>query len=547
MTSLRRVAIGLAICAVSAIPAVAQESGTETRPASNTVAGDTGLWFQPLAETMRKGQWSFGAQRVNLNRSEGFTNISDIGGMFAFGASDRVEIFGNLAFRRLDADLRPSVTALGQPQDYLINDGWNQGLGDLTVGAKFNFTSQTAGNGLATAARLAVKLPTASRNDGLGTGRPDFGFDLIGSREFGRAIDLSASMGFKFRGDPDGYDLTNGFIWGVGAGFPSRTRLKVIAEMGGEAQFNHEMRYTGATGTGAPPPAWKADATRDIFAGLQFQARSGFYIGAGVNYAASHLWSRENFRTDEPNELDRDKTAFQVRLGYHPGVRNYVPPPPAPPAPPPAPPAAPANRPPTVKARCEPCTIPVSQAVTVAADAQDPDGDTLRYKWSSPTGSFANANDRQTRWTAPGQPAGVPVTVTVDDGRGGTASDTITIQVVAPPRKEYTFEDVHFDFDRYSLRAEATRLLDDAVRAMNEDATLRLTLEGHTCNIGTAEYNLALGERRASAVRDYLVSRGIAASRLQTVSYGEERPKHDNSREETRRLNRRAALTIRLQ
>ena len=76
---------------------------------------------------------------------------------------------------------------------------------------------------------------------------------------------------------------------------------------------------------------------------------------------------------------------------------------------------------------------------------------------------------------------------------------------------------------------------------------LTMTVEGHTCNIGTAEYNLALGDRRANSVRDYLVSRGISADRLQTVSYGEERPKYDNSREETRRLNRRAAMVVRLQ
>ncbi|HEV8347935.1 MAG TPA: OmpA family protein, partial [Vicinamibacterales bacterium] len=68
-----------------------------------------------------------------------------------------------------------------------------------------------------------------------------------------------------------------------------------------------------------------------------------------------------------------------------------------------------------------------------------------------------------------------------------------------------------------------------------------------TCNIGTAEYNLALGDRRANAVRDYLVSRGVTANRLTTVSYGEERPKYDNSKEETRRLNRRAALVVNLQ
>ncbi len=89
---------------------------------------------------------------------------------------------------------------------------------------------------------------------------------------------------------------------------------------------------------------------------------------------------------------------------------------------------------------------------------------------------------------------------------------------------------------------------DDAVvNALREDPTLRVNIEGHTCNIGTAEYNLALGDRRATSVRDYLVSRGIAANRLTTVSYGEERPKYDNSREETRRLNRRAALVVNLQ
>ena len=110
--------------------------------------------------------------------------------------------------------------------------------------------------------------------------------------------------------------------------------------------------------------------------------------------------------------------------------------------------------------------------------------------------------------------------------------------------KEFVFEDVHFDFDRYSLRPEATRALDEAIRTLQENPDLRIEIEGHTCNIGTAEYNLALGERRATAVRDYLTSRGVGADRLRTVSYGEERPKFDNAREETRRLNRRAALVV---
>jgi len=191
--------------------------------------------------------------------------------------------------------------------------------------------------------------------------------------------------------------------------------------------------------------------------------------------------------------------------------------------------------------------VEIGKTSTVTADGRDPDGDLLTYRWSAPAGTFANPAERQTVWTAPQQEGAVPVTVTVSDGKGGTASDAVTIQVIRPTPKAYTFEDVHFDFDRYSLRPEATRVLDEALNALRQDPTLRVTIEGHTCNIGTAEYNLALGDRRATAVREYLVSRGVPADRLQTISYGEERPKYDNAREETRRLNRRAALVVRLQ
>ncbi len=105
--------------------------------------------------------------------------------MFAFGATDRIEIFGAFGARRIDADLVP-VARNGQPQDYLINKGWSTGIGDAWVGAKFNITSQASSNGYATALRVMAKLPTASTDDGLGTGKFDFQFDLIGSREFAR-------------------------------------------------------------------------------------------------------------------------------------------------------------------------------------------------------------------------------------------------------------------------------------------------------------------------------------------------------------------------
>jgi peptidoglycan-associated lipoprotein len=201
-----------------------------------------------------------------------------------------------------------------------------------------------------------------------------------------------------------------------------------------------------------------------------------------------------------------------------------------------------------VKADCGACTVEVGQSIPITATVQDSQGCSVTYRWTAPSGTLAQPTERQTGWTAGQNEGRVPVTITVtcpNDNK--TASDTVNITVTRPPVKQYTFEDVHFDFDRYTLRPEATRILDEAVTAMRENPTLRLTIEGHTCSIGTAEYNLALGDRRANAVKDYLASRGVSADRLTTISYGEERPKYDNAREETRRLNRRAALVVRLQ
>jgi len=206
------------------------------------------------------------------------------------------------------------------------------------------------------------------------------------------------------------------------------------------------------------------------------------------------------------------------------------------------------NRPPTVKAQCDPCTVEVGKSSTVTADGRDPDGDVLVYRWSAPAGTFRSQSERQTLWTAPQQEGPVQTTVTVDDGKGGTASDSVTIQVVRPkPVVELNFEDVYFDFDRSTLRPEALRLLDDAVARLQANPDKSIIIEGHTCSIGTAEYNLALGDRRANSVREYLVTRGVPAARMESRSYGEERPKYDNAREETRRLNRRAALVVKVQ
>ena len=394
--------------------------------------------------------------------------------------------------------------------------------------------------------RGLVKLPTGDTSSGASTGKADFAFDGMVSKEINERVEVSGYAGFIVRGSPDEVDTTNAFRWGFGAGFPTRKPLRFTAEIEGEHYSNDTLvtkQVLTAEDGSILPVGFISDvrSPANLHLGLTWQGANGVFAGAGWTWRMT-MDTRDHFLSQYTNGAG-DKMDLVVRVGYHPGVRIYVPPPPPPPPPPPV---APQNHPPTVRARCEPCTVEIGKTSTVTGDAQDPDGDQLTYRWTAPTGTFASPTMRQTPWTAPMQEGPVPVTITVDDGKGGTASDSVTIQVIRPTVKEFVFEDVHFDFDRYSLRPEATRALDEAVRTLQANPELRIEIEGHTCNIGTAEYNLALGERRATAVRDYLTSRGVGADRLRTVSYGEERPKFDNSREETRRLNRRAALVVRL-
>ncbi len=83
---------------------------------------------------------------------------------------------------------------------------------------------------------------------------------------------------------------------------------------------------------------------------------------------------------------------------------------------------------------------------------------------------------------------------------------------------------INFDFDKYNIRPDAQAILDKIADAMLANPNAKIIIEGHCDHYGSNDYNMALGERRASAAKNYLVARGIAADRIQTVSYGEERP-----------------------
>ena len=103
---------------------------------------------------------------------------------------------------------------------------------------------------------------------------------------------------------------------------------------------------------------------------------------------------------------------------------------------------------------------------------------------------------------------------------------------------------VHFDYDRYEVTSEDRDILQRQAAWLQKYPTVRVTVEGHCDERGTREYNLALGARRANAVKDYLVTLGVPSSRMSTISYGKERPICTESNESCWAQNRRGVTTI---
>lgn len=114
----------------------------------------------------------------------------------------------------------------------------------------------------------------------------------------------------------------------------------------------------------------------------------------------------------------------------------------------------------------------------------------------------------------------------------------------ARQREVFVNQDVHFEYDRFDLTPEARQALNEKARYMQAHPELKVIVEGHCDERGTSAYNLALGEKRAKACAAYLQAMGIETSRMETVSYGEERPLVQGFTEEAYAANRRGHFVI---
>ncbi|PZQ24525.1 MAG: peptidoglycan-associated lipoprotein Pal [Sphingopyxis macrogoltabida] len=131
----------------------------------------------------------------------------------------------------------------------------------------------------------------------------------------------------------------------------------------------------------------------------------------------------------------------------------------------------------------------------------------------------------------------------------GTGTDTGTSTGVVPGSQEdfianVSSDRIFFDFDQYNVDAEDQATLQSQAQWLQRNTAVRVTVEGHADERGTRDYNIALGERRANAAKNYLASLGIDPSRIQVISYGKERPAALGSNEEAYAQNRRAVTVV---
>ena len=207
-----------------------------------------------------------------------------------------------------------------------------------------------------------------------------------------------------------------------------------------------------------------------------------------------------------------------------------------PPPPPPPPPAAP-----TASLTANPNTVQKGQATTLT--------------WET-----TNASDVNIDGIGAVKPSGSEEVTPSDSttyhltakGPGGTQEATARVTVTTPPpppppkpsaTEEELFarnvKDIYFDYDKYDIRADQSGPIQADAQFLNQHSNVSFTLEGHCDERGSTEYNLALGDNRANAVKNALVQAGVNASRIRTISYGKDKPFCTESNEPCWQQNRR--------
>jgi peptidoglycan-associated lipoprotein len=204
---------------------------------------------------------------------------------------------------------------------------------------------------------------------------------------------------------------------------------------------------------------------------------------------------------------------------------------------------------PKIRLTASPNPIEIGQTTTLSWDSLD----AAEVKIDNGIGTVEASGSRT---LSPRTSTTYKATANGSDGNRATAEVRITVvppktggnpppPPPPPPLDTLPIKDAYFDYDQYNIRGDARTVLIDDAHLLTQYPKLRITVEGHCDERGSEKYNLALGDRRAIAVKDFLTAQGIDGSRIETISYGKERNFCEERNEGCWQSNRRAHFAFR--
>jgi PKD domain-containing protein/Big-like domain-containing protein len=433
-----------AVPAPAAKPAAAAGSSDEYRPAPVftpllATTGTLGLFTLETADTLPKHGFAFSAYGNKFGRMPGSVTILEIGMDLSYGITDNLNFYANfdpyghvhagcpgqLSLNSVPlntcAPLGPAgpgttsfyQTALGSApgwvQDYPFASANNGGTGDLTFGLKYAFLSERHGDPISFSVRNDFTISTKSDetkllNDGVeGSPLTDM-VSLAVSKQWSNVITATFNFGYKFVRAPRDPNAN------ILVAMPDQVHAGIGFLMLPESRFQPMMEYNGTVFVSAPgTPPDSSFGARDPIDGI-WGLRMYPWKNLGIDIGYRRMINLRDLN---------DRNGFVIKIGtaYWPAK------------------APPVNHPPTIT-----CTIDKSQVyfesgdmATVTCNASDPDNDPLTYTWSSTCGRV-DGNGPTVRWLSAGVPVGsCTITAKVDDGRGGSASSSVSVSVVPKP------------------------------------------------------------------------------------------------------------------
>ena len=493
-------------------------------PIPHVPINGTAGFVVPGANTLPGGDLSIGlgyiGQEAVCQQESGIFDQNSLFLALGYGITERLQVSFQAPYTWYEADK---------------SDFNGSGPDDLSFGVGYRFLDE-AGWRPALSVNTYAVAPTAERSEGLGTNEWSFGSALAASKTIVGPLSAFASAGYQYNGR-GGARVDDQFVSGLGAEYVITQHVSVLAE--GIANTN-----------------WRKDDDRhsDWIAGMNAGVRlrfGGFLISVA---------GQKGFTSDAPDWGVFALVTYQPHIGTPfasaaagtpaagaPGTGAGTGPPGAGGPGPGAGSGAPGAGAPGAGA-------PGAGAPGAGAPGAGAPG-------AGAPGAGAGAPGAGAPGTGPG--AGAPGAAAPGAGPGtggpgtgpgagsgapgaGAPGPVAGLPPAAlPPGLRSVLRDINFEFDQYSLTNEAKAALDELAQALKANPPFAVTIEGHADERGTIEYNLALGEQRAQAAKAYLTALGVDAARIDTISYGEQRPLDPGQDELAWAINRRAHFLVR--